>query len=301
MGLGSTLHAYKVPFKGHVLAYLQNALLVTFGKSLRGRGLVRISFISAMLKAFSPIGARLKPMAYIFVQGACFAAPARLLGWHFVSVLLGSVLMAWLTLAMSLGVKWAMFGQSIFDAFSGAIEFVSGGLGVRAPSLAAVIGAAFLLKAALAIALASAAYFGDMQPLVRRLRRWGEGRRRPRAPNRPAAGRRPALGTALSALRDLLRPQFALMFLVSVLLLLFFARMSRADLASVVVRGLCLSYLGFVAVRSIDVRAVGAWLDRRAGLGLADSLPAALEVIEPPARSYQNADPEERPSGKIGR
>ena len=281
VGLGSTLHAYRVPFKGHVLAYLQNALLVTFGKALNGRGLFRISFISAMLKAFSPAGARFRPMAYIFLQGAVFAAPVRLLGWHLLSVLVGSVLMAWLTLGLSLGVDYAMFGQSIFDAFSGAISFASEALNIRAPSLAAIIGGAFLLKGAIALGLAAAAYLGDLEPLVRRLKRRGSRRQRPIRDERVAtAGRRTALGTALGAARDLLRPRFAIAFVVSTLLLLFFTSLSRSDLASVVVRGLVISYLGFIAVRRVDLGALGGWLDRRTGLGLAESLPAAMRVIE---------------------
>ncbi len=278
VGLGSTLHAYRVPFKGHALSYLQNVLLVTFGKALNGRGLFRISFISAMLKAFSPAGARFRPMLFIFLQGACFAAPVRLLGWHLLSVLAGSVLMAWLTLGLSLGVDFAMFGQSIFDAFSGAISFASDELGIRAPSLIAIIGGAFLLKGVIALGLAAAAYCGDVEPFVGRLRRRGARRQRPIRVE--VAGRRTALGTALGAARDLLRPRFAIAFVISALLLLFFTNLSRSDLASVVVRGLVISYLGFVAVRRVDLAALGGWLDRRTGLGLAESLPAAMRVIE---------------------
>jgi hypothetical protein len=293
VGLGSALHAYRVPLKGHALAYLQNVLLVTFGKALDGRGLFRISFISAMLKAFSPAGARFRPMIYIFLQGASFAAPIRLLGWQLLSVLLGSVLMGWLTLGLSLGVDYVMFGQSIFDAFSGAIAFASDRLGVVAPPLTAVIGTAFLLKAVIAVALATAAYYGDMRPLVHRLKRRASNRKGPAyASQIVAPGRRSALETASAAARDLLRPRFAMMFLVSALLMMFFTDLPRSDLASVVVRGLCISYLGFVAVRRVDIRAVGAWLDRRTGLGLAESLPAALEVLERPPRFADAADPQ---------
>jgi hypothetical protein len=279
VGLGSTLHAYRVPFKGHALAYVQNALLVTFGKSLEGRGLFRISFISAMLKAFSPMGARFRPMIYIFLQGACFAAPVRVLGWHFLSALLGSVLMAWLTLGLSLGVDYAVFGQSIFDAFSGALAFASDVLGVKAPPLATVIGAAFLLKAAIASALAAGAYYGDLRPLARRLRRAASGRKIS-VGTTSAGAKIPWIATARQALRDLARPRFAIMFLVSALLLYFFTNLSRTDLSSVVVRGLCISYLGFVLLRRVDLRALGAWLDKRMHLGLEQSLPAALRVIE---------------------
>jgi hypothetical protein len=291
VGLGSTLHAYRVPLKGHVLAYLQNILLITFGKSLHGRGLFRISFISAMLKAFSPAGAKFRPMIYIFLQGVCFAAPVRFLGWHFFSVVLGSTLMGALTLGLSLCVDYMMFGKSIFDAFSGAIAFASDVLGVDAPSLAVVIGGAFLLKALISFALATTVYYGDAQPLVRLLRRRGEKKRSDvRADHDGKAAPRSARGAARLALRDISRPRFAIMFLISALLLLFFADLSKSDFVSLLVRGLSISYLGFVVIRRIDVRALGVFLDRRMNLGLSESLPAALEVVGRATQSVQNAD-----------
>ena len=280
VGLGSTLHAYRVPFKGHFLAYLQNLLLIAFGKSLHGRGLIRIAFISAMLKAFSPVGNTFRPMTYIFLQGLAFAVPVRLAGWHIGSVVTGSIMMAWLTLALSLAVDYVTFGRAIFDAFGGAISTVSGWLGIAGPSISQVIAGAFVLKAVIAAALAATAFFGDMQPLVRRLgaRRAGRRTHRP-AGTRPVGARHSLSATAVGALRDMVRPRFVIAFLISVLLLLFFAGLSRSDAVNLVIRGLCISYLGLVAMRRVDVRSVGAWLDRRAGLGLAESLPVALATL----------------------
>jgi nucleoside-triphosphatase THEP1 len=275
VGLGSALHAYRVPLKGHALAYLQNVMLIAFGKALRGRGLVRISLLSAMLKAFSPAGSTLRPMAYIFLQGAAFALPVRLLGWSLGPVLLGSVLMAWVTLAVSLAADYVTFGRSIFDAFSGAIASAGGWLGVAGPTLLQVLGALFVLKALVALALGTAAYLGDALPLVGRLGRRGLPHALGSADHDAVRRRRPAV----VALRSLLRPRFLCAFLFSALLLLFFANLSTRDFWTVVARGLCLSYLGLLLSHRVDVRAVGGWLDRRAGLGLAKSLPTALDVL----------------------
>ena len=68
-------------------------------------------------------------------------------------------------------------------------------------------------------------------------------------------------------------------FLVSCLMLRFFADLSRRDFINLLVRGVCISYLGFLVTRRIDVRRIGEWLDRHAGLGLGKSLPVALGVI----------------------
>jgi nucleoside-triphosphatase THEP1 len=280
VGLGSTLHAYRVPLKGQVLVQIQNVLLIAFGKALRGRGLVRIAFISAMLKAFSPLGNTVRPMVYIFLQGLSFAAPVRLFGWNAGAVLAGSVLMSWLSLGLSLAVDYASFGRSIFDAIEGAIGAASGWIGVRGPSLFQVLAGAFALKAVVAIILGVLAYYGNLEPFIHRLSaRRNHVAANARAENEAPPERRSPSRVALFALRDLLKPRFAIAFLVSGLLLLFFAGLSKADALNLLVRGLCISYLGFVVMRRIDVRCVGDWLDRRAGLGLGRSLPVALGVL----------------------
>jgi hypothetical protein len=277
--LGSALRAFKVPFKGHALAYLQNLLLITYGKSLNGRGLFRINFISSMLKAFSPVGGTLRPMLYIFAQGSVFTLPVALFGWNLPAVVLGSVLMAWLTLTIKLLLNYLIFGMAFFDAYAGAIARVAEWSQIAGLSLASVLVGIFALKSLLAIAVSGLAWFGDMHSLVRRLQRRPRWAPAPRAARDPK-GRAPSLRkSAWGALRDLVHWKFALFFFFSVLLMLFFANLSGADLASVAVRGLCISYVGFLAVRQIDFLVLGTWLDRKAGLGLGRSLPIAMKVL----------------------
>ncbi|MCU0663228.1 MAG: hypothetical protein MUC50_12995 [Myxococcota bacterium] len=302
VGLGSTLHAYRVPLKGHALAYLQTLLLITFGKALRGRGVVRISLLSAMLKAFSPMGNTFRPMAYIFLQGAVFAAPVRLLGWNLVSVLLGAVLLSCFSLALSLAVDYLMFGVSIFVALTGFVGALCNWIGAPAPSLACVLGAAFGLKIALALGLGLLAYRVDLQPWLRKLpQRWSR-RRNPSWLSNDDTKRRSLAQTAWASLRDLLRPRFVLTLFVSALLLVFFAGLSQGDAATLMARGLCLSYLGFVVMRRVDTRALGDWLDRRAGLGIGESLPVALRMLSqapPPEPLDAQADAPAHPTALV--
>jgi nucleoside-triphosphatase THEP1 len=275
VGLGSLLHAWRVPLKGHFLAYLQNALLVSFGKSLRGRGLARISFIQALLKAFSPLGGRLMPMLYIFLQGVTFTLPVRLLGWGLPAVLLGSVLMAWLTLALWVLVKYLTFGASFLVALGGLAETVGGWFGAHWGLREGALWL-FGLKALLALAVGLAAWHAELLP---RLRRWLPARAPAVLEAAPAGGRPPLPHRARAALRDLLRWKFLLALFFSVLLIVFFARLQWRDAGTLLLRGLCLSYVGFLLLRSLEVHAVAAWLDRRLGLGMGASLPRALEVL----------------------
>lgn len=274
VGLGSVLHAWRVPLKGHFLAYLQNLTLVSFGHALHGRGLARISLVEALLKAFSPMGSRLMPMLYIFLQGAVFSLPVAVLGWHLPAVLLGSLLMAWLTLGLWLAVKVLTFGVSFLDGLAGLVASVGGALGAHWTLREGLLWV-FGLKGALALAVGLAAWRLDLLPRLQRR----AAARGPvpvvAAPAAPPGWRARARG----ALGDVLRWRFLLAFLVSLLVILFFARLAPADLATVALRGLCLSYLGFLLVRSLDLRSLAGWLDRRAGLDVAASLPRALAVL----------------------
>ena len=282
VGLGSTLHVYRVPLKGHLLSTIENLMLICSGKALNGRGLVRIAFISAMLKAFSPMGDRIRPMLYIFFQGLAFATPVHLLGWHAGSALAGSVLLGWLTLGISLVVDYATFGRSVFVAFEGAVDSAFRWMGLESPSLSYLIALAFMARAVLSVGVGIFAYFGNVQPLIRRLtirrttrnsRAHASGRARPTRATRQVA-------TPVLAIFDLVQAHFIVGFLFSVLLMWFFADLTEAAFQQVVIRGLAISYLGFLLMRRVDVRALGARLDRVFKMDLAKSLPSALEMVE---------------------
>lgn len=301
VGLGSMLRAFKLPLKGHALAYLQNVLLITFGKALHGRGLFRITFISSMLKAFSPVGGTIRPMLYILLQGSILTLPIALFGFNFVTVLVGSICMAWLTLFMKLLLNYIVFGMAFFDAYAGAIEKVNEWAQIQGLSLWSAIAAIFAVKSILAIAFASMAYFGDMRPIVQRLKKrpkWAIAPRQDLSAAGGDAALRPSLGrAALGALRDILNWKFALFFFISTLLILFFANLSTADFAVIVIRGICISYVGFLALRRVDFHRFGQWLDEKAGLGMGESLPLAIGILmkqsgsEGEALSEKQSDP----------
>ena len=280
VGLGSTLHAYKIPLKGHFLSSLQNLLLISFGKALNGRGLVRISFISAMLKAFSPMGGTLRPMLFIFLQGTMFALPTLLLGWHAVSVLAGSVLMGSVTLGISLSMDYLIFGQSIFEAAQSGVGHLLGSLGLESPSLSELLIFAFLLRAAASVVIWCVAYFGDVLPAVSHVADIAFRKRNARAASvSPTSSNRKRSSSATAALFGILRPGFLAAFLLSMLLIRFFTDLSSAELTTTAIRGLCISYLGFLLMHRIDVRALGARLDKRFDLDLEKSLPIAAKRL----------------------
>ena len=279
-GLGSTLHAYRVPLKGHILSSLENLMLIHAGKILNGRGLVRIAFISAMLKAFSPMGSRVRPMLYIFFQGTAFALPVHVFGWNAGTALAGSLLLGWLTLGVSFAVDYLTFGVRMFHAFEGAAGALSTWLGIPPLPLSGLVLLAFVARAVVSLTVGVLAYFGNPFPFVHRLisRKRSDARR-----VHIGAGQGPrSLGRSpsVSALWDLFQARFVVGFLFSVLLMWFFADLTGTALVQIAIRGLVISYLGFLVLRRVDVRAVGARLDRIFKMNLEESLPTALAVVD---------------------
>ncbi|MBU1069099.1 nucleoside-triphosphatase [Myxococcota bacterium] len=277
VGLGSFLHSFRVPLKGHALAYIQTLLLTTFGRSLHGRGLFRISMLMAMLKAFSPAGRTIRPMFYIFMQGASFALPVFLFGWHLFSVILGAIILNGFTLFLSLVVNYVMFGKSILTAMGNLVGTVAGLFGLELDSWLAGLGFLFLLKAVIAVAVAVAGYYFHLTPRLFHLgRRAGAFLRPKNVPREPQTIRQSALG----ALRDVFRPTFLLAFLLSILMILFFARLTSGELIFLLIRGLCIAFAGFWLFRRINVQKVGVSLQKRFSGSMAVSMTEALRVLQ---------------------
>jgi hypothetical protein len=190
--------------------------------------------------------------------------------------------MGWITLGASLVVNYLMFRQSIFEAFQGAVDFVVNKVGMPSPTLSQIIIGAFLLKTVIALALGSSAYWGNIQPLIQKLAAKAarlSGRNAPKHDQTEKSHRRGVLGVLLPAFFDLLRPRFLVMFLLSILLMRFFVDLRTSEWVSLVIRGVCISYIGFLLIRRVDVIALGKRLDRIFGMDMAKSLPIALKAV----------------------
>jgi len=284
VGLGSFLHSFRVPLKGHALAYIQTLLLTTFGRSLHGRGLFRISLLMAMLKAFSPAGKTIRPMFYIFMQGASFALPVFLFGWHLFSVLLGAIILNGFTLLLSLFVNYIMFGKSILEALGNLVGTVGGLFGLHLDSWIAGLAFLFGVKAVLAVVVAVAGYYFHLAPRIFALgRRAGAFLRPKNVPKGPQT----VWQSARAALRDVFRPMFLLAFLLSILMILFFAKITSGELIFLLIRGLCIAFAGFWLFRRINVEKVGDSLQKRFSGTMAVAMTEAMRVLAEDPKSKE--------------
>lgn len=140
-GLGSALHAAKIPFRSTFLSALQGAMMVFAGFGLTQPGRVMwVSFISSGLKALSPAGSRLRPMLAIFVQGFLFGSTVQLFGWNVFAVGLGGMLIGLWAALQGFLLEYLMLGNDMIQAYDSAVLWLVHRWHVQAPGLPWLVG-----------------------------------------------------------------------------------------------------------------------------------------------------------------
>lgn len=127
IGLGSLLHAFKVPFAGMFLS-LNQIFFLSF--TIKQKKLVArtdpfyVSTITAMLKSLSPAGKKLTPMLGISMQGFLYTIGTLFFGLNIVGALVGSVIASVWSFVQPIAIYFIIFGSSLFVAFERAIDSV---------------------------------------------------------------------------------------------------------------------------------------------------------------------------------
>ncbi|MBF0363652.1 MAG: hypothetical protein HQK49_21715 [Oligoflexia bacterium] len=294
--LGSVLHASRIPFKGHFLALLQNFLLIIFGKDLKGRGIIWVVFISSALKSFSFAGGKLKPMFYIFMQGMFFILPTYIIGWNILSIILGSIFMGMSTIFLSLGMDYIQFGRSIIDAYINGFKEVSLFFGLGNWTFQSLVLAAIILKATLALILSITAYYLNFSFLISKWQLKLDKLMGPLSSPSPnptheiscsniSQNQKNTINTPtwkqsfIGAFKDISLMRFFIPFIFFSLIIYFFAKLTASSFAIVVIRGLVLSWFGFVLARRINYPFIIEFLKKRNLEHVAISLENSLNKI----------------------
>jgi len=140
-GLGSALHAAKVPLRSTFLSALQGAMMVFAGFGLTQPGRVMwVSFIASGLKALSPAGGRVRPMLAIFVQGFLFGTTVQVLGWNMLAIGLGGMLIGIWAAVQGFFLEYLMLGSDMIRAYDSAVLWLAQQLHVSAPGLPWLVG-----------------------------------------------------------------------------------------------------------------------------------------------------------------
>jgi hypothetical protein len=279
LGLGSVLHAFRVPLAGHLLSLNQAFLLSRATLRTRARSAAfRISAVAGLLKSLSPAGKRLTPMLAISAQGALFSTGVAVCGTGVPGVCLGSALLSAWAFVQPLLVSYLVFGQSLFAVaqllYDKTAELFSFPRADLLTVILALAAAKALLAACVAVAAASlpetlvSRYLSSLESAALRAR----DRATPRAEDGRTATR--------AALGDLMRPWFLVPFALNFVYLA--ASESRhATLVWGLLRPLAAAYLAFVLVRTASFSRAIQWLEARGWV----SLGAAARVAQGRRRS----------------
>ncbi len=275
--VGSIMNVIRNPFRPTVMPLLQNFLLILFAKELKGRGTFWIVFISAGLKSFSPMGSKLKPMLYITVQGLSFWLPQAIIGWNFISAFIGSLMLGLSTMVLSLILDYITFGMAIIDSYINSFDFVFKWLNIPSISFFTVLAIMALIKIVMFSIMAPIAYFYDFSaPLKKWLSKVDEiDSKQIELLENPTW-----IQSLKGALKDISLKFFVIPFIFSALLIFFFSNLSTAGFIQVMMRGLLISWFGFLIARRINFVKIIKFLKKRKLDHIANSLDAALKKVQ---------------------
>jgi hypothetical protein len=267
LGLGSVLHAFRVPFGGLFLSLNQGYLLacaaIKTGDPAIGYS---ISNVAAILKSLAPAGNKLGPMLSLSMQGLLFRA-GLVFGVNLPGLIFGMILLSLWSFIQPLVTYYLFFGDALLTALAYVYEKTLPYHGIRKEGLFMVFLAVVAAKALLAAGLAVVAW-----------RRGGDESFHNRLAGLARAKAATAGAPALLALRDLSRP----LFLASLALtgvFLFFSQHRFAEMMWYLLRPLAVGFLFFYFSRTLTI---DRWLARLRGgplAGFARGCEAALAEV----------------------
>lgn len=121
VGLGSLLHAFKVPFSGVLLSLNQGYILcraATVSREIPKNlwTTYSISNVAAVLKSLSPAGKKLGPMLSLSMQGLLFNIGLLLFGTNPIGLCVGMALLSVWTFIQPLVTYYLFFGKELISA-----------------------------------------------------------------------------------------------------------------------------------------------------------------------------------------
>ena len=285
IGIGTMMHAFHIPFGGHVMSLNQGFLLSLAARGARGHraGAVGVSLgvsgVAAALKPLSPAGNRLGPMLAIAVQGLLYSMGLGFAGANVVGAALGLVLLSLWGFAQPLILAYLIFGRTFFEAIEAMWRDTASTLGISFELGGKILLGVILVKAVLAVAIALCAWWASasLETAYReRVRRWA-----PR-PARSVSASSNGKSAGLGALRDLSNRWFVASLLFTLGFLSWTGRAAAVEIVWYAVRAIVAGWVIFWAVRWLPVALhsprVRGWLKRFPGLA------RAFETASKPVR-----------------
>lgn len=257
VGLGSLLHAFKVPFSGVLLSLNQGFILcraAILSKDVPKNSWVTysISNVAAVLKSLSPAGKKLGPMLSLSMQGLLFNLGVVIFGTNPVGLCVGMALLSVWTFLQPLVTYYLFFGKELISAAEYLYQKTLPYHGLKAESLFWIFIALVITKMLVAVILAIVAwrtqgetiYGKDYEESLIKLAK-EKGAKIGNNDGRNSSA-------AWLAVKDLFRP----LFLVSLLmtgLFLYFSQHDYAQIGWYLMRPLAIGFIFFYISRTLTL------------------------------------------------
>lgn len=254
MGLGSFLHALKIPFSGTLLC--ANQIFLLSRASLEGSKRFEtgaISCIAALLKSCAPIGKKITPMIALFLQGALFNSALLLFGNNRLGRMAGGLFAMLSSICQPLFFYYLLYGQLFIETLVTGSQTFSKELNLSEDSLLYAFAFFTSLKLILGIFSAYAASQLSEETVHRYLKKIAK----------PAKSSSSFIGNPLKgAFKDIIKP-FFLFTALATGLFLFWKEKDYMTLLQHMMRTFGLGFLCFYLVRSLPVeRIISRWTQK---------------------------------------
>lgn len=256
IGLGSLLHAFKVPFSGILLSLNQGFILCR--AAILSRDIPQnlwttysISNVAAVLKSLSPAGKKLGPMLSLSMQGLLFNIGILIFGTNPVGLCVGMALLSVWTFLQPLVTYYLFFGNELINAVEYLYKKTLPYHGLKAESLLWIFLGLVVTKMLAAVVLAIVAWRTQGETIYGK--NYEEGLiKLAREKGTKISDDRKKGNAAWLAFKDLFRPLF-LVSLVTTGAFLYFSQHDYAQIGWYLLRPLAIGFIFFYISRTLTL------------------------------------------------
>lgn len=256
VGLGSLLHAFKIPFSGILLSLNQGFILCR--AAILSREIPQnvwttysISNVAAVLKSLSPAGKKLGPMLSLSMQGLLFNIGILVFGTNPVGLCVGMALLSVWTFLQPLVTYYLFFGKELINAVEYLYEKTLPYHGLKAELLLWIFLGLVIVKMLVAMILAIVAWRTRGETIYGK--NYEEGLiKLARDKGAKIADERKSGNAVWLAFKDLFRPLF-LVSLATTGVFLYFSQHDYAKTAWYLLRPIALGFIFFYISRTLTL------------------------------------------------
>lgn len=273
IGLGSLLHAFKIPLSGHLLSINQIALLSRISFKLGSpKASFEISLVASILKSLSPAGKKLTPMLGIAMQGILYYLGIFILGLNPIGLLVAVLFAsAWAFLQPVLFI-YILFGKTSADVALHFLQEIEKIIPHIENVLLWIIIGLFIVKCVLTYAISFIAIKVSEEKFEKYQQRMIlEIKKKPLSNHSPI----------FLALKDLLNPFFIISFLLTVIFFVY-SNSTSATIFWELLRPLALGFILFYIVRIYPIQKLSNFLSHKGFKRMAKILDHAVKKTKPP-------------------